>query len=340
MTKGEDRYARQRVLPEIGDAGQEKLLAASVLVAGCGALGSAQAQLLARAGVGRLVVLDRDLVELSNLQRQLLFDEEDVASGLPKAEAAARHLRKINSEIQIDAVVADVTPRNVERYVTDVELVLDATDNFETRYLINDACVSLGRPWIYGGAIGTSGMAMTIDPGRGPCLRCLLPNLPAAGSVPTCETQGVLNAAPALVASLQVTAAIKRLVDGPEPEHKLSMLDLWRGSIRSVKVPRDKDCPTCVQRKFEFLEAEQTSWATALCGREAVQITPPEESSPDLKTLSERLDKIGAVSFNGLLLRFEVDTYTFTLFPDGRTIVHGTGDEVAARSLYAKYIGT
>jgi adenylyltransferase/sulfurtransferase len=327
------------VLPEIGSEGQEQLLNASTVVIGCGALGSVQAQLLARAGVGRIRIVDRDVLELNNLQRQVIFNEEDVAAGLPKAEAAARKLRKINSSIEIEGLVEDVTPRNIEELITDVDIVLDGTDNIETRYLINDACVKHKKPWIYGGVIGTTGMAMPVLPGEGPCIRCLFPETPPPGSLPTCDTVGVLNTAPATVASIQVTEAIKLLVGKGISKNRLLTLDLWTGSYRFVAVQKDTNCPCCGQGRFDFLEAKEVSWTTTLCGRNSVQISPSQATVLSLDDLSRRLAQAGKVSYNGLLLQFQIGDHELIIFPNGRTIVKGTTDEAVAKSLYSKYLG-
>ncbi len=339
MASVNDRYARQRVLPEIGSEGQEKLLKTAVVVIGCGALGSVQAQLLARAGVGRIRIADRDVLELNNLQRQVLFDEDDVAAGLPKAEAAARKLRKINSSIEIEGLVEDVTPRNIEGLITDVDLVLDGTDNIETRYLINDACVKHKKRWIYGGVIGTTGMAMPILPGEGPCIRCLFPEAPPPGSLPTCDTVGVLNTAPSIVASIQVTEAIKLLVGKGISKHRLLTLDLWTGSYRFIAIQKNENCPCCGQGRFDFLDAKEVSWTTTLCGRNSVQISPSRATVLSLDDLSRRLAQAGKVSYNGLLLQFQIGDHELIIFPNGRTIVKGTTDEAVAKNLYSKYLG-
>ncbi len=338
-TRTDDRYARQKVLPEIGARGQERLLASTALVIGCGALGSTQAELLVRAGVGRVRIADRDLVELNNLQRQLLFEESDVAERLPKAEAAARKLRRINSSVVVEPRVLDVTPGNLPSLLEGVTVVIDATDNIETRYLINDACVERGIPWVYGGAVGTSGMVMPIRPGQGPCLRCLFAEPPPPGSLPTCEIAGVLNTAPAVIAALQVTEALKLLTGNGQPAGGILTVDVWSGSFRSVGVKRDPSCTCCGQRKFEFLEAKQTSMATSLCGRNAIQISPAQPQEIALDSLAGRLAGQGEVSSNGLLLRFAVDELELMVFPDGRAIVKGTDDPAVARSFYAKWVG-
>ncbi|MEW6367861.1 MAG: ThiF family adenylyltransferase [Acidobacteriota bacterium] len=339
MAIAPDRYSRQVVLPQIGSKGQARLRDARALVVGCGALGCMQGQLLARAGVGQLRVVDRDLVEITNIQRQVLFDEEDAASGLPKAEAAARHLRRINSSIQVDSLVADVTPRNVETLIRDVDVVLDATDNMETRYLLNDACVKLVKPWIYGAAIGCSGAVMTIQPGAGPCLRCLAPEPPPPGTLATCDLAGVLNAAPALVASLQVAEAIRLLVGDPAAIPKMTEVELWDQSFGRIEVKQDPECRCCGEHLYEFLSAQETSAATTLCGRNAVQVTPARAGPIPLDALAEQLKELGEVSNNGLLVQFRIGAHDLVIFPDGRAIVRGTDDTAVARSLYARFIG-
>ncbi len=249
-----DRYARQLVLAQIGPHGQARLHQSSVLVVGAGALGSRQAELLARAGVGRLRIADRDFVQLDNLPRQALFDEEDARLGRPKAEAARRRLAQINREVAVEPMVIEVTARNIESLLTGVEVVLDGTDNPETRYLVNDACCKLGIPWIYGGVLGTRGVVLPVRPGVGPCLRCVFPDPPAPGTLATCDRVGVLNTAPALVATLQATAALRWLLGAACERSELVAIDLWEGSFRTVPVDRSPDCPCCVGRRFDFLE--------------------------------------------------------------------------------------
>lgn len=333
-----ERYIRQLRLPEVGEEGQRKLSDSTVLVVGCGALGSNLANTMVRAGIGHVRIIDRDIIELNNLQRQVLFDEADVHAGLPKAEAAVRKLRQINSSVDIQGSVEDLTARNVEKALSGVSLVLDGTDNFETRYVINDACVKQGTPWVYGGVIGTTGMTMSIIPGVGPCLRCVFPTPPIAGSIPTCETEGVLGTVPALIASIQATEACK-ILSGAEASTGMIYVDMWKSSYRRITVSRDEKCPACVAKQFDFLADENTSWTTTLCGRNAVQITPAGDVSLELAQVSKALSSLGNVSFNGVLVQFVVDSYEIVLFPDGRAIVKGTTDEKVARSLYARYIG-
>jgi len=312
---------------------------ASALIVGCGALGTVEAELLARAGVGRIRIADRDVVEENNLQRQVLFDEQDVRDGLPKAEAAARKLRAINSTITIEAMVKDVTPRNVEQIIDGMTVVLDGTDNFETRYLLNDACVKHATPWVYGGVLGTSGTTMAVVPHEGPCIRCLFPEPPPHGSMPTCETAGVLSAASAMIASLETAAAI-RLITQQEPgEHRLVQIDPWSGSFLSVRVERRASCPCCGQGKYEYLDAMETSWITTLCGRNSIQIEPAHASSLSLDDVAARLEAVGTVTNNGMLIKVEIGEHRLLVFPDGRAIIQGTTDEAVARSLYSKYLG-
>lgn len=335
----ESRYARQALLPEIGKAGQERLGAGSVLVVGCGALGSAAAAFLVRAGVGRVVVADRDIVEIHNLHRQLLYDEEDVANAMPKAEAAARRLRRINSSIEIEPRLIDVAPRNVEDLIRDVDVVLDGTDNVETRYLLNDACLEHNRRWVYGGAVGTSGMTLNILPGDGPCLRCIFPEPPPPASLPTCDTAGVLNTLPALVASLQAGEVQKLLIGSDALSRDLVVVDPWHGSFQRIGVKRSADCPACAHGKREFLWESDVTQTTRLCGRNAVQIDPPQDLGATLAELQTKLEKVGRVDFSGHTLRFWVEDLEIVLFSDGRAIVRGTTDPTAARRVYSKYIG-
>ena len=332
-----ERYSRQILFAGIGERGQQQLLDARVAVAGCGALGTFQAGALARAGVGLVRILDRDYVELSNLQRQWLFDESDVEQGLPKAVAAARKIAGINSDVRVEPVVADLVASNVEDFLGDVELILDGTDNFETRYLINDFAVERGLPWVYGAAVGSYGIAMPVLPGKTACLRCVYPD-PPTGAQPTCETAGVLGTVTALIASLQVSQAIQILC-GVEPGRKITTVDLWSGEIRQVAQPGPvADCPACGRREFPYLTGERRA-PVSLCGHNAVQIH--ERARPlELRDLAARLAPLGSVRANEFALRFEAPPYLLTIFPDGRAIIKGTTDTAIARSLYARYVGS
>jgi molybdopterin-synthase adenylyltransferase len=331
-----ERYSRQILFAGIGEKGQQQLLDARVAVAGCGALGSFQAAALARAGVGFIRIVDRDYVELSNLQRQWLFDESDAEQGLPKAVAAARQIARLNSDVRAEPVVADLTPSNVEDLLDDVDLVLDGTDNFETRYLINDFAVQSNRPWVYGAAVGSYGIVMAVTPGESACLRCIYPD-PPAGAQPTCETAGVLGPVTALIASLQVAEAIKILC-GSGASRKITTVDVWTGEIRQVAQPGPvADCPACGRREFPYLNGERRA-PVSLCGQNAVQIH--ERARPvELRDLALRLAPLGAVRSNEFALRFEAPPYLLTVFADGRAIIKGTTDVGVARSLYARYIG-
>jgi adenylyltransferase/sulfurtransferase len=333
------RYAKQELFRPIGPEGQERLARARATIVGLGALGSVLANHLARAGVGFLRLVDRDFVELDNLQRQVLYDEEDVRANLPKAAAAAEKLRRVNSEIRLDPRVTDVNFSNAEEIARDVDLLLDGTDNFETRFVLNDACVKLGKPWVYGGCVGSYGMAMAVIPGEGPCFSCLVGELPAPGTSPTCDTAGVLNTAVAVVASLEANEGMKVLLGKRDAlAGGLQTLDLWSNQFQLVKVPRSATCPTCVERKFPHLEANPSA-ATSLCGRNAVQITPPPGSKLDLAEAEKKLAPLGRVRRNAYLLKFAVEGFELTLFPDARAIVQGTDDLAKARSLYARYVG-
>jgi adenylyltransferase/sulfurtransferase len=338
-----DRYLRQTIFGPIGEAGQRRLLDSHVVLVGCGATGSVIATYLARAGVGRLVIADRDFVERNNLQRQVLFTDQDVEEGLPKAVAAERALRAANPDIEIQGVVTDVNAGSIEPLIASADLVMDGTDNFETRYLINDACVKQVTPWIYSGAVGSHGMTMTIRPGESACFRCIFPETPPPGTAATCDTAGALGPAVGMVASLAASEAIKLLVgDTAALNPGLVHLDAWHLTFQKVYVERrngERPCPCCVERRFPFLEAGPTSLVTTLCGRDAVQITVGAAGLLSLDRLAERLRPLGSVSTNPFLLRFTVDGYELTLFPDARAIIKGTTDPAVARSLYARYVG-
>jgi molybdopterin/thiamine biosynthesis adenylyltransferase len=334
------RYAKQILFAPLGKAGQERLGRSRVTIVGLGALGSTLANHMVRAGVGFVRLCDRDFVELDNLQRQVLYDEDDVGAALPKAAAAASKLARINSEVRLDPRVCDVNYANAEELVRDVDLVLDGTDNFETRFILNDACVKVGRPWIYGGCVGSYGMVMTVLPGEGPCFACLVGGLPPPGSSPTCDTAGVLNTAVGIVASLQANEGIKLLAGKKEALlGGLQTLDVWHNTQQLIRVPRSDSCVVCRKREFKHLEANP-SGATALCGRNAVQIVPPQGSTLDLAEAERRLSPLGKVRRNAYLLKLAVDGCELTLFPDARAIVQGTEDPVRARSLYSRYVGS
>lgn len=337
-----DRYSRQILFREIGREGQERLLASRVLLVGCGALGAAHAEMLARAGVGFLRIVDRDFIEFTNLQRQTLFKESDAAERLPKAIAAKNRIAEINSEIEVDAVIADVNNSNIESLIDGCDLVIDGTDNFQVRYLLNDACVKNGVTWIYGAAVSSYGTTMTIIPGKTPCLRCIFDEKPDAGSSPTCDTAGVIMPIIATVSATQVAEALKILVGDTASLHgSLMQFDVWANDRQRIKLgDPNPDCKTCGQRKFEFLDAEAQEFSAVLCGRNAVQLAPPQAVDLDLAALAERLGAIAEVKQNEYLVRFTSGENEMTVFRDGRAIVKGTDDISVARSLYSRYIGT
>lgn len=337
-----DRYSRQLLFSGIGKQGQQQLHDSRVAIIGCGALGAMQAEMLARAGVGFLRLVDRDFVEASNLHRQIMYEEKDAADRLPKAVAAGARIARINSEIATEAIVKDVNYANIEALIADVDVVLDGTDNFETRFLLNDAAVKLNRPWIYGAAVGAHGVQMTIRPGVTPCLRCVFPEMPAAGTSPTCDTAGVILPIIAVIASYQVTETLKLLTGRiGELHNQLLQFDLWQNSISKLTLrQRTPGCPACDLRQFEFLTSRGAQFATALCGRNAVQVTPAAENSIDFEKLAERLRNTGEVSYNRYLLKFRIDSYEITVFQDARAVIKGTEDPVQARSLYARYVGS
>lgn len=333
-----ERYSRQILFAGIGESGQRALLAAHVAIVGCGATGAAAASLLARAGVGTLTLVDRDYVEWSNLQRQVLFEEEDAAEGLPKAEAARRRIARFSHATQVHAHVADLVPDNIHELLQDAAIVLDATDNFETRYLLNDYAVEQRKPWIYAGAIGASAATMNILPGETACLACIFPQ-PPGGVIETCDTAGILNAAVNLAASLQTAEAIKWIIGGTRGMRRtLLSWDLWNGERSEVTTAHPRpDCTVCGQRQFVHLTGENRPTVT-LCGRNAVQIH--EHRRPlDLAALEQRLRPQGTVQRTAMLLRFERGQHRITVFPDGRAMIQGTTDAAIARSLYARFVG-
>jgi molybdopterin/thiamine biosynthesis adenylyltransferase len=335
----EERYSRQVLFRGIGAEGQRRLAAARVVIVGCGATGSAVASLLARAGVGTLRIIDRDYVEPSNLQRQSLFDENDAAESVPKAIAAARKMAAFNSEIVVEPQVADLTPANVETLLARPDLVLDGTDNFETRYLVNDYAVQQGVPWIYAAAVGSYGVTMDVLPGETACLACVFP-APPRGVVETCDTSGILNSVVSLVASIQATEALKLLVGARDRLRRtLLSFDLWTNERSEISTAHPRaDCQTCAEREFIHLEGQGRPHIT-LCGRNSVQIH--ERQRPiDFAEMSERLKPHGTVRHNDFVLKFWRDDYEMTLFPDGRAIIKGTTDTAVARSLYARYVGS
>jgi adenylyltransferase/sulfurtransferase len=343
MDENLQRYSRQIFFEGFGEAAQRRLMDGTAVVLGCGALGTVSASSLARAGVGRLRIVDRDFIEENNLQRQILFNEEDIREGVPKAEAARRKLSKVNSKIEIEGIVSDINYTNIEQLIKDADVVLDATDNFETRFLINDACVKLGIPWIYGACIGSNGLTMTIRPGQTPCLRCIYEEIPPPDMSPSCDTAGVLNTIVNVIASLQANEALKLLTGQPERlRGDVLYVDLWSDTYKRLHEREDPnpECPTCNGKKFEFLEGRSGSQTTSLCGRNSVQVTQRNKVPVNFQALEEKLRKLGPVTHNKFMLKFEIQDKTFTVFPDGRAIIQGTHDESVARNLYAKYVGS
>jgi molybdopterin-synthase adenylyltransferase len=333
-----DRYSRQTLFREIGVEGQRKLSRASVVIVGCGALGTVTATILVRAGIGKVKIIDRDFIEYHNLQRQVIFDEQDVKDQLPKAVAAERHLKKVNSSIVIEGVVADVNFSNIERLVNGNDLIVDGLDNLETRFLINDVSLKHKIPWVYGGAISSYGMVMAVIPGETPCLRCVWNRPTGPGLALTCDTAGVIAPAPFVIGSLQSVEAIKILTGSKEAGQGIEYIDVWKGQYNHLKTNRRPDCPAC-QGKYEFLETGFGTKVTSLCGQNAVQVTSPETKTISFSNLAKRLEAVGTVKYNDFMLSFVFDHTEMVVFPDGRSIVKNTNDESLARGLYAKYIG-
>ncbi len=338
MGPGEqERYSRQILFAGIGDTGQCKIQDAFVCVVGCGALGSFQAEALVRAGVGKVRLIDRDYVDFSNLQRQWLYDERDAQDESPKAVAAARRLQQLNSHVTVEPIVSDLTPSNAEEVLGECDVILDGTDNFETRYLLNDISVKRGKPWVYGAAIGSYGLVMPIVPGRGPCLACVYPE-PPAGMQPTCDVNGVLASTTAAVAALQVAAALRIIVGWPDFVSRIQTLDVWDGVGKTVLAGEaDPQCRACARREFIYLDGQRRK-PVSLCGRNAVQLH--ENARPlDLPELAEKLKALGGVRVNEFALRVTLPKYQLTFFADGRAIVKGTTDVGVARSLYVRLVG-
>lgn len=346
------RYQRQTIFPAVGTDGQERLLDATAVIVGCGATGSSLANLLARAGIGRVRIIDRDFIELNNLQRQILFDEDDIAANMPKAEAAARKLRRINSQIDIASVVADVNPGNVLDLLADASVVLDGTDNFTTRFLLNDACLELAVPWVYTGVLASYGMTATFIPDGAPaklpgertvtgCLRCLLGEMPAPGSAPTCDTAGIIGPVVTLLTSIAATEALKLIIGRGDLNAGLIHFDLWTHEYEQFgSAGKRPECPACGLRRFDFLDAELGTTTASLCGRNAVQVNIAGAPRLDLVRLEQQLGPVASrLARNDFLLRAQIDAYEFTVFPDSRAIIKGTKDEDLAKGLYARFIG-
>ncbi|MDE3178946.1 MAG: ThiF family adenylyltransferase [Acidobacteriota bacterium] len=333
------KYSRQILFPPIGEEGQAKLAAAKTVILGCGALGSAQASLLARAGVGHLRIIDRDFVEEDNLQRQILFDEADAAERLPKATAAEQQLRRINSSIRVEGIVADAQPGNIESLIRGFDLILDGADNFETRFLLNDAAVKLSIPWVYGAVVASYGVTMTVLPGITACLSCVMPGSPA-GIQETCDTAGVISPAVSWVAAMQTAEALKILCGRTNALHgSIISLDVWENRLQQVTPRRDPACHACGLREFQYLALGSPTHFT-MCGRGAVQIHQEKPRRLDLLALKERLARFGPVRANAFLVQCTLGPHEITVFEDGRAIIKGTQDSAVARSIYARYVGS
>lgn len=335
-----EKYSRQVLFAGLGPEGQRRLLASRATIVGCGAIGAAGANLLVRAGVGSITIIDRDFVEPSNLQRQTLFDESDARNALPKAVAAEQKLRSINSGVAVEGVVADLSPRNAEVLLSGCDLLLDGTDNFETRFLINDFAVKSGRPWIYAAAVASYGLTMTIRPGLTPCLACLLESGKSSPTLEeTCDTIGVLGPIVNLVASWEVAEALKILAGRPEALHgRLLSGDVWTGRMQSIQVGRNPECRACAKHAYSYLEGQAQPHIT-LCGRDSVQIHERSRVL-NLAELALRLQAVVQdVRQNDFLIRFRIAPYEMTVFADGRAILKGTKDPAVARTLYARYLG-
>lgn len=339
------RYSRQMRFAEIGNTGQERIRGSRVLICGCGALGTVLADTLVRAGVGFVRIVDRDFVDLSNLQRQVLFDEQDVADHLPKAVVAAKKLSRINSQVTLDPHVADIDWRNIRSFAQDVDLILDATDNFEIRFLINDVSLELGIPWVYAGCVGSHGQTMAIFPNESACLRCVIESPPDAGSTETCDTAGVIAPAIHMVTAIQAATALKILAGRPDlVAPQLTIVDVWEGTLRQMNLAKLRDrseCPSCVKGRRDWLNGGNASQPVRLCGRNSVQITPANPTLISLEELAEKLKPLGEVTRNPFLLRLRPTDSSFelTVFRDGRAIIQGTEDIGVARGIYARFVG-
>ena len=340
------RYSRQILFEHIGEAGQRKLQSSRVTLIGCGALGTVLADTLVRAGVGFLRIVDRDVVELNNLQRQVLFAEEEAVEGTPKAVAAAARLARINSEVSVEPIVADADPANIESFANEAHLLLDGTDNLETRFLMNDVAVKHRIPWVYGACLGADGMVMPVVPGLTPCLRCIWDRPPSPGVALTCDTAGIVAPIVHIVASLQVVEALKILTDQIEALNRnLVQIYAWTGQFGRFDLQSAYDagdCPCCKGGQYDYLAGVRAARTTTLCGRQAVQISAPPGASVDFEAIAAKVAPVAksAPQFNRYLLRFEVDAYQVTLFRDGRAIIAGTTEPMEARSVYARYVGT
>jgi molybdopterin-synthase adenylyltransferase len=333
-----NRYSRQTIFPGIGEEGQKQLGRSFAVVIGCGALGTVISSALVRSGVGKVRIVDRDFIEYHNLQRQILFDEDDIKANLPKAVAAERKLKKINSEIEIEGIVSDVNFTNIEKFIEGADVILDGLDNTETRFLINDAALKHNIPWVYGGAISSSGMTMTVIPHQTACFRCITSGHGGGGQILTCDTAGVINPSPGVVAYLQTAEALKILVGAKQINRGLTFIDVWDNRYQSYKVSKREGCPACLG-KYEFLDGKFGIKTTSLCGQNAVQVLNSRVTRISFEDLAKRLKPLGKIAYNDFMFTFDVDSNQMIIFPDGRAIIKNSSDESYAKGLYAKYIG-
>jgi adenylyltransferase/sulfurtransferase len=340
MSKWE-RYKRQITFEGVGEEGQRRLAAARVCLIGAGALGTIVANSLCRSGVGFLRVIDRDHVEETNLQRQILFTERDVLECLPKAVAVANHLSQINSAVTVEPVVDDVNASNIERFIEGADIVIDGADNFETRFLLNEACDKQGIRWIYGGVVASGGATMNIlQEDDTPCFRCFMPEMPEAGAYPTCHTAGVINPITNIIASYQAAEAMKLLTGAEEASRRYLAVDVWENFAEYIEIDKNPDCPVCVHREYGLLDSPASSYAVSLCGQDSWQVIPEGRRAADFGALAGRLGRLGEVKVTKFLLRFDGDGASFRLFPDGRAMIDKVKDEAGARRIYAEYIGS
>jgi len=335
-----DRYSRQRLLHDVGDQGQERLEGARIAVVGLGALGSSASECIVRAGVGDVVIIDRDVLEISNLQRQILYDEDDVSEGLPKAVAAQKRLSEINSSVRLEVRTESLHAGNIVSLLEGAHIIIDGTDNIETRYLLNDYSVKHSVPWIYGGAIGTSGTGLFVLPGDGPCLKCAFPEPPDARKLGTCDTIGILGTVPVIVGAWQASMAIRFIVNGKRGlGKKLLIMDLWGHGFFEPEVKRRKDCPACGKREFPYLKSSRRTTVTSLCGTSDFQVIPPGRKDVDLEVISDRLAPLGEVDLGPYYLRFREGNVQMVLYPGGRAQISGVTSGKEALSFYTRYVG-
>jgi len=334
-----ERYSRQAIFHGIGLAGQEKIGQSRVAVIGVGALGTVIANNLARAGVGHIRLIDRDFVELSNLQRQTLFNEEDVRNNLPKAVAAVEHLKNVNSEIVLEAVTSDLNASNAEMLLADIDLVMDGTDNYETRFLLNDVCLKKNIPWIHGAVLGSYGLTTNIIPGKTSCYRCFMPEIPEMGTGGTCSSTGVLNMITGIISCYASTEALKILMDSPDIRKSAIFIDVWDNSFNSIELPINPDCPACNKKEYHYLDSRRNTYTTVLCGQNAVQIVPGQVRKMDFADVVERLSHLGEFQYNSFILRLKIGQVEITLFTDGRAIIKNIENENKAKALYTEYFG-